>query len=72
MKQTLLKYLNRYTSLNEEEKQAVLEDILVREYKKGTVLLKQGEVPMACFFVLLLSPPHPKSVSERWRLNALN
>ncbi|SEG24812.1 Crp/Fnr family transcriptional regulator [Paenibacillus sp. UNC499MF] len=52
MKQILHKYLTRYTSLNEEQRQAVLEEIPVKEYKKGTVLLKQGDVPTACFFVL--------------------
>ncbi|EGL15682.1 hypothetical protein HMPREF9413_5325 [Paenibacillus sp. HGF7] len=52
MKQLLLKYLTRYTSLNEAEKQAVLDEILIKEYKKGTVLLRQGDVPTACYFLL--------------------
>ncbi|MEC0245162.1 Crp/Fnr family transcriptional regulator [Paenibacillus chitinolyticus] len=52
MKQVLLKYLTRYTSLNEEEKQAVLDEIPIQAYKKGTVLLRQGDVPTACYFVL--------------------
>ncbi|RAP30844.1 hypothetical protein C2W64_00011 [Brevibacillus laterosporus] len=40
MKRILFKYLTRFTSLNEEEQQAIAEDILIEEYKKGTVLLR--------------------------------
>ncbi|WP_313640161.1 Crp/Fnr family transcriptional regulator [Paenibacillus sp.] len=52
MKNILLKYLARFTTLNEEEQQAIVEEILVQEYKKGTVLLRQGDVPTKCYFVL--------------------
>jgi len=52
MKSILLKYLARYTTLNEEEQRAIVEDIRVEEYKKGTVLLRQGDVPTKCYFVL--------------------
>ncbi|WP_019914633.1 Crp/Fnr family transcriptional regulator [Paenibacillus sp. HW567] len=52
MKSILLKYLARYTTLSGDEQQAVVEQILVQEYKKGTVLLRQGDVPTQCYFVL--------------------
>lgn len=52
MKQLLLQYMTRLTSLSEEEQHAILEEILVQEYSKGTVLLRQGEVPDHCYFVL--------------------
>ncbi|RIX60314.1 Crp/Fnr family transcriptional regulator [Paenibacillus nanensis] len=52
MKSILLKYLTRYTTLNAEEQQAVLDEIAVETYKKGTVLLRQGDVPDKCYFVL--------------------
>lgn len=52
MKQLLLEYMTRLTSLSEEEQHAILEEILVQEYSKGTVLLRQGEVPNHCYFVL--------------------
>ncbi|MBP0723648.1 Crp/Fnr family transcriptional regulator [Bacillus sp. RG28] len=52
MKEILLKYLTRFTTLNEEEKKSILKDILVQEYKKGTLLLRQGEVPTKCYFIL--------------------
>jgi CRP-like cAMP-binding protein len=52
MTSILLKYLSRFTTLNEKEQQAILEDVLVEEYKKGTVLLEQVDVPTKCYFVL--------------------
>lgn len=52
MKEILFKYMTRFTSLNEEEQRAIVEDIVVEEYKKGTVLLRQGDVPTTCYFVL--------------------
>ncbi|MCE3199080.1 Crp/Fnr family transcriptional regulator [Paenibacillus sonchi] len=52
MKQLLLQYMTRLTSLSEAEQQAILDEILVEEYSKGTTLLKQGEVPGKCYFVL--------------------
>ncbi|WP_442602412.1 Crp/Fnr family transcriptional regulator [Paenibacillus sp. KN14-4R] len=52
MKSILFKYLTRFTSLNEEEQQALIDDIRIEEYKKGTMLLRQGDVPDTCYFVL--------------------
>ena len=44
--------MNKYTSLSEEEQQDIVKNILIEEYKKGTVLLRQGDVPSKCYFVL--------------------
>ncbi|MGM0882402.1 MAG: Crp/Fnr family transcriptional regulator [Bacillota bacterium] len=52
MKKILLKYMTRFTTLNEEEQQAIAEEILIEEYKKGTMLLRQGDIPTKCYFVL--------------------
>ncbi|MBH5319471.1 Crp/Fnr family transcriptional regulator [Paenibacillus sp. GSMTC-2017] len=52
MKSILFKYMTAFTSLNDEEKQAIVDDILVEEYKKGMVLLRQGDIPTTCYFVL--------------------
>jgi len=52
MKSLLFKYMTKFTSLSDEEQQAIVDDILVEEYKKGTVLLRQGDVPTKCYFVL--------------------
>ncbi|PEE35591.1 Crp/Fnr family transcriptional regulator [Bacillus pseudomycoides] len=52
MKKILMKYMTRFTILNEEEQQAIVEDVQIEEYKKGTILLRQGDVPTKCYFVL--------------------
>ena len=53
MKEILKKYMAQYTSLNEVEQQAVIDDLLIKEFKKGDSLIKQGDPPnKKCFFVL--------------------
>ncbi|WP_025692060.1 Crp/Fnr family transcriptional regulator [Paenibacillus zanthoxyli] len=52
MKHLLLNYMARLTSLSEAEQHAILDEIRVEEYRKGTVLLRQGEIPGKCYFVL--------------------
>ena len=52
MKKILLKYLSKFTTFNEEEQLEIVKDILIEEYKKGTMLLRQGDVPTKCYFVL--------------------
>ncbi|MBO1513649.1 Crp/Fnr family transcriptional regulator [Metabacillus bambusae] len=52
MKRILLKYMTKFTSLSEEEQQKISEELLIEEYKKGTILLRQGDVPTKCYFVL--------------------
>lgn len=45
MKSILLQYLAKYTTLNEAEQQAIIADIPVQKFIKGTTLLRQGDVP---------------------------
>ncbi|MFZ3590562.1 Crp/Fnr family transcriptional regulator [Bacillus sp. DJP31] len=52
MKRILFDYMSRFTSLKEDEQQAIAGEIVIETFKKGTVLLKQGDVPTKCFFVL--------------------
>lgn len=52
MKDILFKHMTRLTSLNEEEQQAIVNEIHIEEFKKGSILLKQGDVPTKCYFVL--------------------
>lgn len=52
MKDMLFKYMTGLTSLNEEEQQAIVNELHIEEYKKGTILLIQGDVPTKCYFVL--------------------
>lgn len=52
MKDILYKYMSSLTSLTEEEQQAIINEIHIGEFKKGASLIKQGEVPTKCFFIL--------------------
>ncbi|MBM7568753.1 Crp/Fnr family transcriptional regulator [Paenibacillus sacheonensis] len=52
MKNILYKYMSRWTSLNEEDQQVIVDQIRIEEFKKGTVLIKQGDVPTKCYFIL--------------------
>ncbi|AZS18001.1 Crp/Fnr family transcriptional regulator [Paenibacillus lutimineralis] len=52
MRSILMKYLAKFTTLSEEEQQAIIDDICVVEYKKGTILIRQGDIPTKCYFVL--------------------
>lgn len=53
MKEILMKYLAKYTTLTEAEQQAIIKDLIIEGFKKGTYLIKQGDSPTKkCFFVL--------------------
>lgn len=52
MKEILYKYMSKWTSLNEEDQQAIMNEICTGEFTKGTVLIKQGDIPTACYFIL--------------------
>ncbi|WP_062054777.1 Crp/Fnr family transcriptional regulator [Aquimarina longa] len=52
MKSELLEFLLSFPSLKEEEAKEIAEIITVRTFKKGTVLLKEGQIDDKCYFVL--------------------
>ncbi|MEH7224721.1 Crp/Fnr family transcriptional regulator [Bacillus sp. JJ1566] len=53
MKDILMNYMAKYTSLNEAEQQAIIDAILIEKFEKGTYLIKQGDTPTKnCYFVL--------------------
>lgn len=52
MKSILFKYMSKFTSLNEEQQQTIANEIKIDELKKGTILIRQGDVPTKCYFVL--------------------
>ncbi|MBB3131252.1 CRP-like cAMP-binding protein [Paenibacillus rhizosphaerae] len=52
MKDILYKYMSRWTSLNEEDQQIIVNEIRIEEFTKGTVLFRQGVIPTACYFIL--------------------
>ncbi|SHM78457.1 Crp/Fnr family transcriptional regulator [Gracilibacillus kekensis] len=52
MNEILKKYMSQFTSLEEAEQQAIIDSLDIAEVKKGTDLLRQGDTPTKCYFVL--------------------
>jgi CRP-like cAMP-binding protein len=52
MENELVKYVSKFMTLTREEEQAIVENIEIRIFKKGTVLLKEGEISTKCYFNL--------------------
>jgi CRP-like cAMP-binding protein len=52
MKEKILKYLSKYTVITEELEDIIAENTFIRSFKKGTILLKEGEISDECYFVL--------------------
>jgi CRP-like cAMP-binding protein len=52
MNNYLRQFLENNTNLSEQELLEAMAHILVNSYKKGTVLLKQGDISEKCYFVL--------------------
>lgn len=52
MNHKLLDYFSRIMPLTDEEARAIAETMIIRQYPKGTLLLKEGEVSMDAYFVL--------------------
>lgn len=52
MKSILFKSMSKFTSLTEEQQQTIANEIKIDELKKGTILIRQGDVPTKCYFVL--------------------
>ncbi|MFN8281698.1 MAG: Crp/Fnr family transcriptional regulator [Chitinophagales bacterium] len=52
MNSKLLNYFQKIMPLSEEEISAIVETMTIKQYKKGTVLLKEGEVSTEVYFVL--------------------
>lgn len=52
MNKKLLTFMQKNMKINQNEINEIAEELKVEEYKKGTILLKQGEVSKKCYFVL--------------------
>jgi CRP-like cAMP-binding protein len=48
----LLRFLAKIPDLDDAERWRLARELPVREYPKGSVLLRQGDVPDSCYFVL--------------------
>jgi CRP-like cAMP-binding protein len=52
MENEVLKYVSKFISLTEEETKAITDDISIRNFKKGTILLNEGETSTEGYFIL--------------------
>ncbi len=52
MKNILIDFISKYMTLTDEEKSVIMDQDKFRSYKKGTVLLKEGEQSSKGYFVL--------------------
>lgn len=52
MEQKLVNYFNTIMPLSPEEAEAIVATMTVKDYKKGTVLLREGETSKEAYFVL--------------------
>lgn len=50
MEEKILAYISKYVPLTAEEKISVLQDVPYQTFKKGTHLIRQGEISKACYF----------------------
>lgn len=50
--QEIIQYISQFMPLSEAEAEAVVKNMKVKSFKKGAVLLKEGQVAKLCYFVL--------------------
>ena len=50
--QALIEYISQFMPLSEADQEAVARTIKCKSFKKGTILLKEGQVAKLCYFVL--------------------
>ncbi len=52
MDSDLLAFISNFSLLDDTEKEAIGEKLVVRTFKKGAILLNEGEISDKCFFIL--------------------
>ena len=52
MEKTLIEFISQHINLSEDEIKTICELHLIKRYKKGTFLLRAGEVAKDCYFIL--------------------
>ncbi|WP_247235574.1 Crp/Fnr family transcriptional regulator [Telluribacter sp. SYSU D00476] len=50
MEQKILDYIAKYVPLTVEEKQAIVKELPYRTFRKGTHVLRQGQISRECYF----------------------
>ncbi len=52
MENEILKYVSKFMSLSEEETRVITENICFQSFKKGTILLNEGNISKEGYFIL--------------------
>lgn len=52
MRNILISFISKFESLTDEEIAIIADNIQVQSVKKGTILVKEGQICEACYFVL--------------------
>jgi CRP-like cAMP-binding protein len=52
MEKELFTFISRYMTLSDEEKEAIIDLSIFKDFKKGTVLLKEGDISNDYYFVI--------------------
>lgn len=52
MKKILIDYIKKFTDLSDKNLEEIAKQVPMKSFKKGTILLHQGEIPKKCYFVL--------------------
>lgn len=52
IEEVLLNYLGKYIELSEDEKTAILDLALFKSFKKGTILLSEGQLSKDAYFII--------------------
>lgn len=48
----ILDYISNFITLTKEETEAIVDNLIIKSYKKGTLLLKEGQIADECYFNL--------------------
>jgi CRP-like cAMP-binding protein len=52
MENEIVKYLSKYLPITRELEAAIIESGFIKSFRKGTLLLKEGEISNECYFVI--------------------
>jgi CRP-like cAMP-binding protein len=52
MQDLLFDFISKYISLTEDEKNAIVTSDIFRSFKKGAIILKEGQISNETYFVL--------------------
>lgn len=52
MENELIKCISKYVEITEELEKALIESAFIKSFKKGTILLKEGDISNECYFIL--------------------